>query len=187
MTTGKIFFIFLSLIVAAASSYAADNNYVDFKPGINLSQIGGSTDFKSGFNFEIAFGNLFSPDVATELEIGILRKKYTPPDQRKKAEFNIFPLAWSFKKLFAFKKGEYYGLGGIGVYYFREREIEPGVITQTARETDFGFHAGLGLHYDITRSSYIGIEGRYTFFLERAFRKYRMDGMTGTAFLGLRF
>jgi opacity protein-like surface antigen len=192
MTVGKLILILFSvslpIIAMAATCHGADNNYVVFKSGINLSQIGRSSGFKPGFNFGVAFGNLFSPDIATELEIGILQKKYIPPYQNNvKKSFDIIPLAWSFKKLVAFDKGEYYGLGGAGVYYVRERESEPGLPIRRNRETNLGFHAGAGLHYYIAQNTFLGAEGRYLFIPERALGIYRINGAMVSAFFGWRF
>jgi|WetSurMetagenome_2_1015567.scaffolds.fasta_scaffold309309_1 opacity protein-like surface antigen len=192
MTAGKIIFltsIFLPVIaIAAIPCHGADNSYIVFKSGINFSQTGRSSGFKPGFNFGVAFGNLFRPDIATELEVGILQKKYVPPDQREvKKTFDIIPLAWSFKKFIAFDKGVYYGLGGAGVYYVRERESEPGFPIRRTRETNLGFHAGAGLHYNIAQNTFLGIEGRYLFIPERSLGKYRMNGAMVTAFFGWRF
>ena len=188
----KFLFALLSLVftvmTAATSAEAEGNNYVIFKPGVYLPQLGKTTDFKTGLNFKVAFGQLFSPVVATELEIGIFQAKYAPPHNEKtKIIFDIFPLTWSFKKLVAFKNGEYYGLGGFGVFYIRERESVAGNGISRDRETDLGFHAGLGLHYNITPSLFLGVEGRYVFFKERPFEKYNMDGVIATAFIGFRF
>lgn len=188
---GKFTFTLFSLIfvtLAATSTYAAENNYIAFKPGIKFTQVGeSSNNFNPGFNFGVVFGNLFSPDVATELEIGFLHIRYTPPDyEGEKTTFNVFPLAWSFKKLVSFEKGEYYGMGGFGLYHIRGRQSEAGY-TLKSKETDVGFHAGLGLHYNVAQSSFIGIEGRYLFFSGKPFDKYRMNGIFASAFFGLRF
>lgn len=170
-----------------SSGYSAENNYIAFKPGIKFPLIGKSKDFDPGYNFGVAFGNLFSPVIATELEIGFMKTRYTPPVPEKvKTTFDVFPLAWSFKKLVPFENGEYYGLGGFGVYHIRRRQSEAGQ-SYVKKETDLGFHAGLGFHYNIAQKSFAGIEGRYLFFSEKPFRKYRMNGIIASAFFGLRF
>jgi hypothetical protein len=190
MAMGKFLSAFFSLIfvtLAATSSIYAEKNYITFKTGIKFPLVGKSKDFNPGYNFGVAFGNLFSPDIATELEIGFMKTRYTPPVPEKvKTVFNVFPLAWSFKKLVPFEKGEYYGMGGFGVYYIRKKQSEAGH-PYVYKETDVGFHAGLGLQYNITQNSFAGIEGRYLFFSERPFRKYRMDGIIAAAFFGLKF
>jgi len=191
MTAGK--FILTSILlpviaIIAIPCHGADNSYVVFKSGINLSQIGGSSEFKPGFNFGVAFGNLFRPDIATELEIGILQKKYISHYQREANKiFDIIPLAWSFKKLIAFDKSVYYGLVGAGVYYVRESEAEPGFATRRKRETNLGFHAGLGFHYNVAQSAFFGTEGRYLFIPERSLGKYCINGAMVTVFFGWRF
>jgi opacity protein-like surface antigen len=178
----------IASLIVASSSGAEENNYVVFKPGVYLPQLGKTKNFRTGFNFEVAFGHLFSPDVGTELEIGVLQTRYESSlSERNRTSFNFFPIAWSFKKLVAFKNGEYYGLGGFGVYYIRERESVAGRDIGRDRETDLGFHAGLGLHYNITPSLFLGFEGRYVFFKDRPFEKYNMDGVITTAFIGFRF
>jgi opacity protein-like surface antigen len=188
---GKFLFALFSLIFVILAStsfiYAVENSYIAFKPSIKFPMIGKSKDFNPGFNFGIAFGNHFSPDVATELEIGFTKTRHTSPDSEKiKTNFNVFPLAWSFKKLVYFEKGEYYGMGGFGVYYIRMRQSEAGH-AYVDRETDVGFHAGLGLHYNIAQKLFVGIEGRYLFFSGRPFGKYKMDGIIAAAFFGLKF
>jgi hypothetical protein len=191
MVTSKFLLALLPLafmtLTTAASVDAEENDYIVFKSGVYLPQAGNTKNFRTGFNFEVAFGNLFSPDIATELEIGFIKTRHTTPDPEKiKTTLNVFPLAWSFKKLFSFQKGEYYGIGGFGVYYIRRRQSDAGH-EYVDRETDVGFHAGLGLHYNITQSSFAGIDGMYLFFSDRPFGKYKMDGIIATVFFGLRF
>jgi opacity protein-like surface antigen len=180
--------LLLASLAAVSSSGAEENNYVIFKPGVYLPQAGNAKDFSTGFNFEVAFGHLFSPDVATELEIGMLQSRYESSRSEKgRTAFNVFPVTWSFKKFVAFEKGEYYGLGGFGVYYIRERESAAGYGLSRDRETDFGFHAGLGLQYNITPSLFLGVEGRYIFFEKRPFDAYKMDGAIAMVCIGFRF
>jgi outer membrane protein W len=69
----------------------------------------------------------------------------------------------------------------------------------TVKDTDtvFGAHVGMGLHYNITRTWFIGAEGKYLWTGEAKLRDdvagipveadYKLDGILATAVLGYRF
>ena len=94
--------------------------YVALKPGIYSPQ---SSDLdSSGFNGEIAFGYRFNPNIAAEFGIGYF---YTEGEAtavgrtfvvQEKFDINVVPLTLTLKAILPYKKWEFFGLGGGGVY-----------------------------------------------------------------------
>jgi opacity protein-like surface antigen len=182
--------------------------YISFKPGIYAPQ---SSDLdETGFNGEIAFGYRFNPYIAGELGIGYFyteaEKKVVGPTyvDREHFDIDVYPVTLALKVILPYKKWEFFGLAGAGVY----------IVSAPYDVDDYDYHCdshhcyydydydynydvrlggflGAGIHYNITRTIFVGVEGKYLWTdkvnLEDLELKFNMDGIIATAVVGIRF
>ena len=111
-------------------------------------------------------------------------------------DIDVLPVTLSLKGILPVDRWEFYGIGGIGVYFLWGElkdtyTFGAGGGSTTVNETDtkFGAHLGLGVNYNITPKIFIGAEGKYIWTSETTIEDtaFRMDGIIGTAVLGFRF
>jgi len=215
----SIFFLFaLVVVVCAIPSYvvAAGDNYITLKPGIYSPQSSGLKHFDTGFNGEITFGHRYNPNFAVEMGIGYFNTSATFRDSdrisgirypfRERDNLEVVPITLSAKLIRPVGKWEFFGTGGIGAYIMSENvKVTGAVNTWSGRAsfsdtaTVFGSHLGLGFHYNITPTLFVGTEGKYLWVRQARLRdkvsgapiamdtKFRMDGIMATAVLGIRF
>ena len=196
--------------------FAESPFYIALKPGIYSPQsidpevLGEDVDldFETGFSGEIAFGCRFSPNVAAELGIGYSNtdgeETFVAPPYVGRGEFNfdVYPVFFTLKPILPYKKWEFFGLLGAGVYFVSgdfKANISgfPGTSHLEDHDAIFGVHLGAGIHYNITPKIFVGVEGKYLWTDEVKLKdkaygipleaKFKMDGVIATAVFGIRF
>jgi len=148
--------------------FAESPFYAAIKLGVYSPQ---SSDLDSaGFNGEFAFGYRFNRNIAAEFGIGYFNTEgkataasatYTV---REEFDINVVPLTLTLKAIFPYKRWEFFGLGGAGVYivsgpydyyyddyYYHDHYI---IILMTITMRYWGLFGG-GLHYYITPTMFI--------------------------------
>jgi opacity protein-like surface antigen len=99
----------------------------------------------------------------------------------------VVPVTASLKAVLPFKGGEAHVGGGMGVYF---ATMETKVSGSSADDSGaaFGGHGLVGLSVDISRSMFIGAEGRYIFTTKASLfnTKTNLDGVMVTGVLGFR-
>ena len=162
-----------------------------------------------GFNGEIAFGYRFNPNIAAEFGIGYFNTEGEATAVgatfviREKFDINVVPLTLTLKAILPYKKWEFFGLGGAGVYivsgpydyyyydyYYYDYDYDD-------YDAVLGGYLGGGLHYNITPAMFVGVEGKYLWTDEVKLKdeaygipleaKFKMDGVIATAVIGFRF
>jgi len=190
--------------------FARGRFYIDFKPGIYSTQSSDLGGFDTGFNGEIAFGYQFNRYAAAEFGVGY----FNTQEERtfvggtylgEELELYVYPLTSTFKVILPFKKWEFLGLAGAGLYiisgnydvddwdhhhhYYDYDDYDDDVI--------LGGYLGAGIHYNIAPKIFLGVEGKYLWtdkanldFEEFGVPlrvKFNMDGIIATAVIGLKF
>lgn len=203
----KRFFLFvcvLWVLVYALPSYGLEPgyNYFAVKPGIYSPQTSDLDHFDTGFNGEIAIGRRINPNTAVEVGLGYFNTKadFSSFFAREKYSLDVVPVTLSLKAILPIDKFELFGVGGIGAYYvYGDLRVSTpfGRVSFDDDDWIFGGHLGLGLHYNITPTMFIGAEGKYLWTskakLEDSFwgipftAKFKMDGILATAVIGFKF
>jgi opacity protein-like surface antigen len=214
----KVLTAALCLIFAVVASplYAgeAGNNYMAFKPGIYSPQHGDIDDFDEGFFGEAAFGYKYNPNFAAEMGIGYFHTENTYTfgtevmginlGYKENIDIDVFPITFTLRGIIPYNDFEFYALTGIGLYVVKgDADIRvsvddllfKGSLDDTT--TVFGFHLGLGLHYNLTPTWFIGAEGKYFWTGTAKLKdkvegipieaKFKLDGILATAVVGFRF
>ncbi len=192
------------------SAFAESPFYITVKPGV-YSPEAGSLDV--GFNGELAFGYRFHPNIAAEFGFGYFN---TSKDVRgvgatrtieEECYYDIVPLTLTLKAILPYKKWEFFGLGGGGIYiasgpYNYDDDYDDYDDFDPHTDTVWGGYLGGGVHYNITRNDatpkiFVGVEGKYLWTdkvrLEGEKRgvpldaRFRLDGVIVSAVIGIRF
>lgn len=216
----KVLFLALAafLVVGLSSAaFAQDDKpyYITLKPGVFIPQ-GDLKDanFPPRFNGEVAFGWRPIQNFAAEMGVGYF---YTHRSEgisisflehtataEAKADLNVLPVTLTLKGILPYKRWEFYGLGGIGAYIafadFKGNFAVDGYSASTDlsdTETVFGGFVGLGVTYNLTKSIFVGAEGKYLWTTTAEFSdelngvpievKTNLDGIQVVAVIGLRF
>jgi outer membrane protein W len=177
-----------------AIAEAQTSNYVVGKAGFyfpNSSDLGG---FNTGFNGELDIGHYFNRNFSAELGVGYFAS--TGPNGPYGsgwtslgggATFYSIPVTLAVKAIYPIDKLEIYGIGGGGAYFVN------GQVNATSNSvfTPGGF-LGVGVDYNVTQQSFIGIEGRYLWVKPQftfSNNKYdvNLEGWTVSATFGFRF
>jgi len=201
----SIFIVVLMLAFLIPSNvFARGRFYIDFKPGIYSPQSSDLDGFDTGFNGEIAFGYQFNRYTAAEFGVGY----FNTQEERtsvggtylgEELDLDIYPVTFTFKVILPYKKWEFFGLAGAGLYivsgtydvddwdhdhyHYDYDDYDDDVV--------LGGYLGAGIHYNITRRIFVGVEGKYLWTdkvkLEDLGLKFNMDGIIATAVFGIRF
>ena len=190
--------------------------YITLKPGIYSPQSSDlkDFDFDTGFNGEIALGLRVNPNFEVETGVGYF---YTEAEERfsgqfydltiaGKAEANIYviPIVVTLKAILPYKQLDFFALGGIGAYWVFGNLKASGTVDGFSGRVElddydviFGGHLGLGFHYNITPSIFVGAEGKYLWTSNarlqdetpdvRLDTKFKLDGILATGVVGFRF
>ena len=158
--------------------------YITLKPGVYSPQSSDLEGIGTGFNGEIAFGYRFNPNIAAEFGIGYFTTEYF--------DINVFPLTLTLKAILPYKRWEFFGLAGGGVYIVSAYDYG-----DSDTDAVLGGYLGGGLHYNITRRIFVGAEGKYLWTDKAKLKdeaygipleaKFKMDGIIATAVIGIRF
>lgn len=189
-------------------------NYVALKGGIyspsstfNLGNLDIETTFdadtKTGVSGEIAFGHYFLPTFAMELGIGYFKGTgsfagVTPLAPRHQVDFDVIPVLVTAKAFIPVGQVDPYGELGVGAY-FTSFDVA-GNLNSFSGNTTFGLHAGGGMNVNVSRSAFIGVEGRYVWAepsfggqtirlndSDYALNNFDLNGFTTTLALGYSF
>jgi opacity protein-like surface antigen len=208
--------LMLAVLACVVPSYvlAQGANYITLKPGIYLPQSSDLEAFDTGFNGEIAFGHRFNPNFAAEMGIGYFNTEadFGAVGQvsgisyslQEKDSFYAVPITLSLKGIVPVDRWEFFGMAGIGLYYVNGDADVSGTVGGTSAgislgdsDTVFGFHLGLGFHYNIDPTWFIGAEGKYIWTDDAKLSgnlqglpiavNFDMDGIIATAVLGFKF
>jgi hypothetical protein len=186
------------------NGFAQSPFYITFKPGIYSPQSSDLDHSDTGFSGEIAFGYRFHRNFAAEFGIGYFNTEgeatVVGPTVvvREKFDIDVVPITFTLKAILPYKKWEFFGLGGAGVY------IAYGPYDYDHDDYDYdydsdavlGAYLGGGIHYNITPMIFVGVEGKYLWTdkveLHEVFdipseAKFKMDGIIATAVIGIRF
>jgi len=155
----------------------------DFNDG-NRSKL----DSKTGFNGEIAVGHYFIPMLAIELGAGYFESKGSPDAEPGETKLKVVPVLLTGKVLIPIGPViEPYGEFGIGAYFTKLNITGNSGRFSGDSKITYGLHAGAGINFNITDTTFVGVEGRYLWAKPKYGGQYiNMDGFTATAVLGFR-
>ncbi|HYA14937.1 MAG TPA: outer membrane beta-barrel protein [Syntrophales bacterium] len=193
------------LVIGVTPTLGADanpNNYVVGKLGFYAPTSGDLSGYDTGFNTEVAFGHYFTPNFAIELGIGYFQTEgdVTVVDQTgftypAKEKIEVMPFTLSLRaSIPIITRLELYGIGGIGGYYVYDR-IELNHYYNgyyhdhiSDDKTEFGWHLGGGLNYNISRNFFVGAEFKYVWLTANLYgQDVNLGGVRGTGNFGFRF
>lgn len=145
-------------------------------------------DRKTGFDGEIAFGHYFLPVFAMEFAVGYFESKCSPAAEPGETKLKVVPVLATAKALLPLGVVEPYGEFGIGAYFTKFRITGNLGSFSGESKTTYGLHAGAGVNFNITDTTFLGVEGRYLW-AEPSFggQDVKLNGFTATAVLGFRF
>jgi outer membrane protein W len=181
--------------------------YITYKPGMYSPQ---SSGLDVGLGTELAFGYRFNPNIAAEFGFGYfntqkeVRGKRATRVIQEDCDYYVVPLTLTLKAIFPYKKWEFFGLGGGGVYivsgpynlddygdYNDYDDFDPHV------DAVWGGYLGGGIHYSLTPKLFLGAEGKYLWTDKVKLNgersgvpldaKFRLDGIIAAAVIGVRF
>jgi hypothetical protein len=196
--------------------FAKSPLYISFKPGVYFPQSNDLESFDTGFSGDIAFGFRFSPYIAAEFGVGYFNTEGEVTYMgREEFDLDVFPITLTLKAILPYKKWEFFGLGGAGVYivsgpfdadddyydyyydhyyyyydhyYYDHYDYDYDAV--------FGGYLGAGIHYNITPTIFVGVEGKYLWtdkvngdevFGIPLETKFKMNGIIANAVFGIRF
>jgi outer membrane protein W len=122
------------------------------------------SDTRTGVAGEIGIGHYVLPTLALELGVGYFKGKGSLATQgetsiRHEVDFDVIPVLVTAKALIPVGQVDPYGELGLGAY-FTSFDVGDNLKTFSG-DTSFGLHAGAGMNVNITRSVFVGVEGRY--------------------------
>ena len=177
-------FVLLLTFLIPVNVFAEPPFYIALKPGVYSPQSSDLEGADTGFNGEIAFGYCFNRNIAAEFGTGYFTMGTF--------DINVFPLTLTLKALLSYKRWEFFGLAGGGVYIVSAYDYG-----ESDTDAVLGGYLGGGLHYNITRRIFVGAEGKYLWTDKAKLRdeaygipleaKFKMDGIIATAVMGIRF
>jgi len=208
----SIFVVVLMLtFLIPITVFAKSPFYIDFKPGIYSPQSSDLDSFDTGFNGEIAFGYRFNPNIAGEFGIGYF---HTEGERTfvggtyvgQELDVDVYPVTFTFKAILPYKKWEFFGLGGAGVYIvsgaydvddWDDDDWDDWDDDDHDYDAVLGGYLGAGIHYNVTPRIFVGVEGKYLWTDKAKLKfeefgvphrvKFNMDGIIATAVIGFRF
>ena len=181
--------------------------FLTYKPGMYSPR---SSGLDAGLSTELAFGYRFNPNIAAEFGFGYfntqkeVRGKRATRVIQEDCDYYVVPLTLTLKAIFPYKKWEFFGLGGGGVYvvsgpynlndygdYDDYGDFNPHV------DAVLGGYLGGGIHYSLTPTIFLGVEGKYLWTDKAKLdgdksgvplnAKFRLDGIIAAAVIGVRF
>ncbi len=202
-TMGRRVLFVLALISIAfgTTAYAADkgSGYTIIKGGVyspsgnyNLNNFNGSSttimNTATGFNGEIAVGGYLIPQfLALELGVGYFESDSSPASGPGKTELQAVPLLLTAKGFVPIGPVEVYGELGAGVYFTQFKVSGNTGSFNSESKVAYGAHAGAGFNIDLSRTFFIGLEGRYLMVKpEYNGQSVELNGYTATINLGFR-
>jgi hypothetical protein len=213
MKRGFFFCFLVFTFLIPINVFAQSPFYFALKPGIYSPQSSDLDGFDTGFNGEIAFGFRVNPSLAAEIGFGYFNTK---GEERvggatyggREFDLDVFPITFTLKVIFPYKRWEFFGLMGGGAYivsqpydyddyhhdYHRHYDYEDDHVDYDAV---LGGYLGAGIHYNITPRMFVGVEGKYLWtdkvkldygeFGAPLDINFRLDGILATGVFGFRF
>ena len=151
------------------------------------------------------FGFRFNPNIAAELGIGYFNTEGEKTVAgatyvgRKNFDIDVWAFAFTLKAILPYKKWEFFGLAGAGVYIAYgpyDYDYDHHHDYDYNDDAVLGGYLGAGIHYNITPGIFVGVEGKYLWTDKvewdevlgiPAEGKFKMDGIIATAVIGFRF
>jgi opacity protein-like surface antigen len=132
----------------------------------------------AGFHGELAIG--YKPDPGLALEAGV---GWLQTGRGSAVDVRVIPVSLGIRGTYPVGAFQPYALLGLGIYFVRE---EVGDLSDDA--ASIGAFLGIGGTVDLSRSFFLGLEGRYLFMPAKTFgTTTHLDGVTVTLGAGVRF
>ena len=198
-----ILMVVLALIILLPVNISAQSPfYFAFKPGMYMPRSSDLNGFDNGFNGEFAFGLQFTPNIAAEFGLGFL---YTGGEKtigrgtsasQVHYDLDVWPFTLTLKGIFPYKKWEFFGLAGGGIYSVSAPYNVNGYYHYPYpyyyNDYDYiwGGYLGGGIHYNVTPRFFLGVEGKYLWTEQANFsgiNGFKLDGVITNAVIGFRF
>ena len=187
----KKIFCFLLVSGLLASNALADDldkkNYIIVKPGLYSPQSNELNEFNNGLNFEIGYGRYLSKYIAIEpfFSTFYTTAKFSGSDAvfgdyKEEDLISATGANLAIKGIAPLNFGELYAMGGAGIYFLGvAADVDGSLIDLDFSDytTELGLFLGGGANVNITKSIYIGVEGKYLW-LETEFK----DNVAGVPF-----
>ncbi|WP_299980076.1 hypothetical protein [Desulfobacula sp.] len=161
-------------------------------------------DFDTGFSGEVSITQYFSPNFAVESAIGYFQTDYNEIGNilsfpySGTIDISAIPITVNLKGIIPFQLGEIYVGAGVGAYFVHgDLDVSvAGVGSYSADDNDVIIGAQLlaGLNFNVTDTTFFGIEGKYIFTDEASMGQaqigtvdFDINGYTIMGVLGFRF
>jgi outer membrane protein W len=160
--------IFLAVMVLTVlipiHVFAESPFYLALKPEIYSPQTSDLDDIDTKFSGEIALGYRFHPNLAAEVGVGYLHSEGEVTVVE--ADYHVYPVTFTLKAIFPYKRWELFGLGGAGVYFVSAKlanDVEGAILSVDTEDNDaiLGGYLGAGIHYNITPRFFVGAEVKH--------------------------
>jgi hypothetical protein len=119
----SILMVVLALIILLpVKIFAQSPFYFAFKPGMYMPRSSDLNNFDNGFNGEVAFGFRFTPNIAAEFGLGFFNTGGEKTVARGNSlspvhyDIDVWPFTLTLKGILPYKKWEFFGLAGGGIY-----------------------------------------------------------------------
>jgi len=201
-----LFWFLLLTFLFPINVFAQTPFYLAIKPGIYSPQSSDLEGFDTGFSGEIAFGYRFNPNLAGEIGIGFFDTHGEntvggTTYQGQDFDIYVYPITFTLKAILPYKRWEFYGLAGVGVYIvsgpYEYHDHHHDYDDDYDYDVIFGGYLGAGIHYNVTPRIFVGAEGKYLWTDKAKIEyggfeppydiKFKMDGIIATGVIGFRF
>jgi len=190
-------------ILVPVNIFAQSPVYFAFKPGMYSPRSSDLNGFDNGFSADTVFGLRFTPNIAAEFGFGLFFTKGEKTVVRGTSvsqihyDISVFPFTLTLQGILPYKKWEFFGLAGGGIYMVSQPYDVNGHY-QNPFLPDyyyncsyiFGGYLGGGMHYNITPKFFLGVEGKYLWTDQASFSGidgFELDGVISNAVIGYRF
>jgi opacity protein-like surface antigen len=203
-----VFFLAI-LVLSPQNSYSQEERLYSFNFKLGgYTPTGDLSDAKELFgevydrgpNLEISFAHKIIPHFGMEYSLGLLNTdidESTVGSYKYSSDITAPYILATALGYYQFKIIELYGGGGLGYYFVNAGlEVKPPLGPQAEVEGDdsvFGAHLRAGLKFLITKTFYLGFEGRYIWTDEAkiqdesGFFQFDINGYTLFVVIGFRF
>jgi hypothetical protein len=185
--------------------------YIAFKPGAYSPKSSDLDGYDTGFSGDIVFGFRLNRNIAAEFGLGYFntqgRQTFEGATYVVQEDFDIdvTPVTFTLKAILPYKNWEFFGLGGVGMYFvsgpYDVNNYDYYYHNYYDYDYDydavFGGYLGGGLHYNITPNIFLGAEGKYLWTDKAKLSqsiygtsfdvRFRLDGIIVNGVIGLKF
>jgi len=182
--------------------FAQNSLYIALKPGIYSPRSADLNGFNNGFSGDFTIGYRFNPNIALEGGFGYFdtggNKTFTRGASFIQAHYdiNVWSLTATLKGILPYKKWEFFGLAGGGIYTVsvpydtNGYHHQPYPYYYSDYTSVWGGYLGAGIQYNITPGFFLGVEGKYLWTDDAKYsnvEKFNLDGIISNAIIGFRF